>query len=158
MVRSESGSHRTRGRTFTPRDTIRTMHVNPALSCGAGPPPGRVIPNGKRWHRRWMAPSCSASYPWYRMPKGAPGLGARIRSPCGRGNENTTIRNDAASSRSCHLYCVGRAAGCFDALAVHDYGYGLSPEDERGTHGGLNLARILDLHDVMLEYGDVKPV
>jgi hypothetical protein len=43
-------------------------------------------------------------------------------------------------------------------LAVHDYGYGLSPEDERGAHGGLNLARILDLRDVMLEYGDVKPV
>jgi hypothetical protein len=53
---------------------------------------------------------------------------------------------------------VAGAAGCFDVLAVHDYGYGLSPEDERGAHGGLNLARILDLRDVMLEYGDAKPV
>jgi hypothetical protein len=55
------------------------------------------------------------------------------------------------------MYIAG-VAGCFDVLAVHDYGYGLSSEDERGAHGGLNLARILDLRDVMLEYGDVKPV
>lgn len=55
------------------------------------------------------------------------------------------------------MYAAG-AAGCFDVLSVHDYGYGLSPEDERGDHGRLNLARILDLRDVMLEYGDKKPV
>jgi hypothetical protein len=50
------------------------------------------------------------------------------------------------------------AGGCFDVLAVHDYGYGLSPEDERGAHGGLNLARVLDLRDVMVNYGVAKPV
>lgn len=55
------------------------------------------------------------------------------------------------------MYAAG-AADCFDVLSVHDYGYGLSPEDERGAHAGLNLARILDLRDVMLEYGDAKPV
>lgn len=55
------------------------------------------------------------------------------------------------------MYAAG-AAGCFDVLSVHDYGYGLSPEDERGAHGGLNLARILDLRDIMLEYDDPKPV
>jgi len=55
------------------------------------------------------------------------------------------------------MYAAG-AAGCFDVLSVHDYGYGLSPEDQRGAHGGLNLARILDLRDVMLEYSDPKPV
>ena len=55
------------------------------------------------------------------------------------------------------LYAAG-GAGCFDVLSVHDYGYGFSPEDERGAHGGLNLARILDLRDVMLAYGDPKPV
>ncbi len=55
------------------------------------------------------------------------------------------------------MYAAG-AADCFDVLSVHDYGYGLSPEDERGAHGGLNLARILDLHDIMLAYNDPKPV
>jgi hypothetical protein len=55
------------------------------------------------------------------------------------------------------LYAAG-AAECFDVLSVHDYGYGLSPEDERGAHAGLNLARILDLREIMLEFDDDKPV
>ena len=55
------------------------------------------------------------------------------------------------------MYAAGGAA-CFDVLSVHDYGYGLSPEDERGAHDGLNLARILDLRDIMMQYGDPKPV
>ena len=55
------------------------------------------------------------------------------------------------------IYAAG-AANCFDVLSVHDYGYGLSPEDERGAHGGLNLARILDLRDIMVAHGDHKPV
>ncbi len=55
------------------------------------------------------------------------------------------------------MYAAG-AAACFDVLSVHDYGYGFSPEDERGAHGGLNLARILDLRDVMLTRGDSRPV
>ncbi len=55
------------------------------------------------------------------------------------------------------MYAAG-AAGCFDVLSVHDYGYGLSPEDAHGAHSGLNLARILDLCDIMLQYNDPKPV
>jgi len=55
------------------------------------------------------------------------------------------------------MYIAG-AAGCFDVLSVHDYGYGLSPEDERDAHSGLNLARILDLRDIMLQYDEPKPV
>jgi hypothetical protein len=55
------------------------------------------------------------------------------------------------------MYAAG-AAACFDILSVHDYGYGLAPEDARGAHGGLNLARILDLRDIMLAHGDPKPV
>ncbi len=55
------------------------------------------------------------------------------------------------------MYAAG-AADCFDVLSVHDYGYGLSPEDERGAHAGLNLARLLDLRDVMRLYGDAKSI
>jgi hypothetical protein len=55
------------------------------------------------------------------------------------------------------MVAVG-ATKCFDVLAVHDYGYGLSPEDERGAHEGLNLARVLDLRDIMLDYGVTKPI
>jgi len=44
------------------------------------------------------------------------------------------------------MYQAG-AAGCFDVLAAHDYGYGLPPDDPYGAHGGLNLARLLDLPD-----------
>jgi hypothetical protein len=55
------------------------------------------------------------------------------------------------------MYEAG-AADCFDVLATHDYGYGFAPDDARGAHGGLNLARILDLRDIALDYGDAKPV
>lgn len=50
------------------------------------------------------------------------------------------------------------AADCFDVLAVHDYGYGLPPDDPRGAHGGLNLARVVDLRDIMLAHGATQPV
>jgi hypothetical protein len=55
------------------------------------------------------------------------------------------------------MYAAG-ANDCFDVLGIHDYGYGLSPEDERGAHGGLNLARILDLHEIMQKHDAAKPV
>ncbi len=56
------------------------------------------------------------------------------------------------------IYRAG-AADCFDVLAAHDYGYGLPPDDAYGAHGGLNLARLLDLRQIMLEYDDDdKPV
>ncbi len=50
------------------------------------------------------------------------------------------------------------AANCFDILAVHDYGYGLSPEADRTAQDGLNLARIMDLRDIMLAYDATQPL
>jgi len=50
------------------------------------------------------------------------------------------------------------AADCFDVLAVHAYGYGLDPGTDRATHDGLNLARVLDVRDVMQAQGVDKPV
>ncbi|MBP8001546.1 MAG: hypothetical protein KA314_07420 [Chloroflexi bacterium] len=50
------------------------------------------------------------------------------------------------------------AADCFDILAVHDYGYGLSPDSHRTVQSGLNLARITYLHDILLAYNTPKPV
>ncbi len=55
------------------------------------------------------------------------------------------------------FYLAG-AAACFDVLAVHNYGYGLSPFEARGAHDGLNLARLLDLRDIALEYGANQPM
>jgi hypothetical protein len=55
------------------------------------------------------------------------------------------------------MYAAG-AQDCFDVLSVHDYGYGLSPEAPREMYDGLNLARILDVRDIMLSYGDDRPV
>jgi hypothetical protein len=49
------------------------------------------------------------------------------------------------------------AADCLDVLAVHDYGYGLSPEAERGAQDGLNLARIMDLREIMLAHQARQP-
>ena len=50
------------------------------------------------------------------------------------------------------------AAGCFDVLSAHDYGYGLPPDDPYGEHAGLNLARLLDLHDLMSQAQATQPV
>jgi hypothetical protein len=55
------------------------------------------------------------------------------------------------------MLAVG-AADCFDVLAVHDYGYGLSPEADREAQDGLNLARILDLRDIMLAHDAQQPL
>ncbi len=48
--------------------------------------------------------------------------------------------------------------GCFDVLAVHDYGYGLPPGDPYGAHGGLNLARLLDLERLLRQAGGGQPL
>lgn len=48
--------------------------------------------------------------------------------------------------------------GCFDVLSAHDYGYGLPPDDPRGDHAGLNLARLLDLYDLMQQAGATQPI
>jgi polysaccharide biosynthesis protein PslG len=55
------------------------------------------------------------------------------------------------------MYAAG-AGDYFDVLGVHAYGFGYPPDDPRGAHAGLNLARIQDLREIMLRYGDRKPV
>ena len=50
------------------------------------------------------------------------------------------------------------AAQCFDVLAAHDYGYGLPPTDLHGEHAGLNLARLIDLHDILVAANAAQPI
>ena len=45
------------------------------------------------------------------------------------------------------------AGACFDVLAAHAYGFGRPPDDPRGAHDGLNLARLLDVRDIMAASG-----
>jgi hypothetical protein len=56
------------------------------------------------------------------------------------------------------MYDAG-AAACFDVLGSHPYGFAYSPDDAHGAHDGLNLARLADLRDIMVDNGDGhKPV
>ncbi len=56
------------------------------------------------------------------------------------------------------MYAQG-AADYFDVLGVHAYGFGYPPDDPRDAHDGLNLARIEDLREIMVRFGDdEKPV
>jgi len=56
------------------------------------------------------------------------------------------------------MYRAG-ARECFDVLGVHAYGFGYPPDDPRGAHQSLNLARVLDLREIMQVYDDArKPV
>jgi hypothetical protein len=50
------------------------------------------------------------------------------------------------------------AGECFDVLAAHDYGYGLPPDDPHDAHAGLNLARLIDLHEIMTEAHASQPM
>jgi hypothetical protein len=50
------------------------------------------------------------------------------------------------------------AGECFDVLAAHDYGYGLPPDDPHGEHAGLNLARMIDLHQILVEAHATQPI
>lgn len=56
------------------------------------------------------------------------------------------------------MLAVDGAAQCFDVLAAHDYGYGLPPTDPHGDHAGLNLARLIDLHDILLAANAPQPI
>jgi len=73
-----------------------------------------------------------------------------------------TNRNDAqAMDDRRYLDSMFRAgaAGCFDALGAHPYGFAYPPDDARGAHDGLNMARIEDLRQLMVAYGvGRKPV
>jgi GH35 family endo-1,4-beta-xylanase len=56
------------------------------------------------------------------------------------------------------MYAAGAAAH-FDVLGAHPYGFAYPPDDPRGAHQGLNMARMEDLRDIMVRYGDGrKPV
>lgn len=55
------------------------------------------------------------------------------------------------------MMAVG-AAACLDVLAVHDYGYGLTPYSHRTVQDGLNLARITYLHEILLHHHADLPV
>jgi hypothetical protein len=56
------------------------------------------------------------------------------------------------------MYEAG-AGACFDALGAHAYGFGYPPDDPRGAHDGLNLARLADLRAIMVAHGGgAKPV
>ena len=51
------------------------------------------------------------------------------------------------------------AVECMDVVGAHPYGFGHPPSDPRGAHDGLNLARLEDQHDLLVEYGAAdKPV
>lgn len=50
------------------------------------------------------------------------------------------------------------AGKCFDVLAAHDYGYGLPPDDPHDAHAGLNLARLIDLDEIMTEAHTSQPM
>ncbi len=55
---------------------------------------------------------------------------------------------------------VGAGAGaCLDALGAHAYGFGHPPDDPRGAHDGLNLARLMDLREIVeAKGGSATPV
>lgn len=55
------------------------------------------------------------------------------------------------------LWAVGMA-DCLDVLAVHAYGFGLSPDAPDDVHENLNLGRIADLHEIMQAAGVAKPI
>ncbi len=53
------------------------------------------------------------------------------------------------------LYEAG-ASKYFDILGAHPYGFAYPPDDPRGAHGGLNMARLEDLREIMILYGDTE--
>jgi polysaccharide biosynthesis protein PslG len=56
------------------------------------------------------------------------------------------------------MYSAG-ARDSFDVLGAHPYAFQYPPDDLRGAHRGLNLARLEDLRDIMVANGDAaKPV
>lgn len=55
------------------------------------------------------------------------------------------------------MYANGKPL-CFDVLAVHDYGYGLSPYADRSTNDELNLSRVEAVREIMLTHDDTRPV
>ena len=51
------------------------------------------------------------------------------------------------------------AGACLDVLGAHAYGFGHPPDDPRGAHDGLNLARLMDLREIVeAKGGSATPV
>jgi hypothetical protein len=73
----------------------------------------------------------------------------------------TNERSDEAQDDRLFLremYDAG-AAQYFDVLGAHVYGFAYPPEDPHGAHQGLNMARVQDLREIMVAYGDEhKPI
>lgn len=68
----------------------------------------------------------------------------------------STNHNDAeAMDDRLYLEAMLRAGAgaCFDVLGAHPYGFAYPPDDPRGAHEGLNMARIEDLRERMVAYG-----
>lgn len=55
------------------------------------------------------------------------------------------------------LFAVGMAE-CVDVLAVHAYGFGLSPDAPDDIHNNLNLGRIVQVREIMEAADVAKPV
>ncbi|MCA9918003.1 MAG: cellulase family glycosylhydrolase [Anaerolineales bacterium] len=55
------------------------------------------------------------------------------------------------------LWAAGMA-NCLDVLAVHAYGFGLSPDAPDDMHNNLNLGRIVQMQDIMQAAGVAKPI
>jgi hypothetical protein len=69
---------------------------------------------------------------------------------------DTSARDDRLYLQA--MYAAG-AAGCFDILGAHPYGFAYPPDDPRDAHDGLNFARLADLRQIMVAEGDGdKPV
>jgi hypothetical protein len=71
-------------------------------------------------------------------------------------HQNAEAMDDRAFLEA--MYQAG-AGAYFDALGAHPYGFAYPPDDPRGAHDGLNLARLLDLREIMEAHGDGdKPI
>lgn len=77
------------------------------------------------------------------------------------GLASTNHQNDEAMDDRVFLEAMYQAGArdYFDALGAHPYGFAYPPGDPQGTHDGLNLARLLDLREIMEAHGDGdKPI
>lgn len=72
------------------------------------------------------------------------------------GTSDGLAMDDVAFLRA--MYAAG-LKGNFDAISVHNYGYGGAPEDKAWGSGILNFRRAEDIYQVMVDHGDGdKPV
>jgi hypothetical protein len=74
----------------------------------------------------------------------------------GAGLAPTNHTDDSALDDRLYLQAIydAGAAGCFDILGAHPYGFAYPPEDPHDAHDGLSFARLADLRDIMVAEGD----